>query len=144
MVTHLPGITRIGYVETKYLPTNIMYKSQAGIPVAIMTNVKPIKFFGMPQIEADMQFVNFGTIEEISIRFDSLDDIPLNRDIAFVVQDANNENFIIGSKEEHAVIHRQYDSSDTDGKATYTYKINHKSRKALIKVTHIWDNSPIC
>lgn len=138
MVTHLTGIKKIGFVDTRYLEPYIMFKAQAGIQVAVMTGAKEIKFFGLPEIQSDLKLVNFGTREATSIKFDSLDEIPLDKDIAFIVQDVNNDNFIIGTKENPAVVNRQYESSDPNGKATYKYTITNEDRISLIKIYHIW------
>lgn len=138
MVTHLSGIKRIGFIETKYLEPNIMLRAQAGIQVAVMASVKEIKFFGLPEIQSDLQLVNFGTREAISIKFDSLDNIPLDKYVAIIVQDVNNDNFIIGTKENPALINRQYESSDLNGKSTFKYTITNEDRISLIKIYHIW------
>ena len=95
----LPGIKFIGYVPAENLQREIMNKHLAGIPVGIFTDITPIAFCGVPTCEAVSTYNNNGRIEQTTLRFKTLDDLPTYRHIAFVVTDCNNRSYIIGQRE---------------------------------------------
>ena len=95
----LPGIKFIGYVPAENLQREIMYKHLAGLPVGIFTEVTPIAFVGVPTCEAVSTYNNNGRVEQATLRFRTLDDVPTNRHIAFVVTDCNNQSYVIGQHE---------------------------------------------
>ena len=95
----LPGIKFIGYVPAENLQREIMNKHLAGIPVGIFTDITPIAFCGAPTCEAVSTYNNNGRIEQTTLRFKTLDDLPTYRHIAFVVTDCNNQSYIIGQRE---------------------------------------------
>ena len=73
----LPGIKAIGYIPAERLQREIMYKHLAGIPVGIFTDVTPIAFVGVPTCEAVSTYNNNGRVEQTTLRFQTLDDVPL-------------------------------------------------------------------
>ena len=95
----LPGIQAIGYVPAENLQREIMYKHLAGLPVGIFTEVTPIAFVGVPTCEAVSTYNNNGRVEQATLRFKTLDDVPTNRHIAFVVTDCNGQSYVIGQHE---------------------------------------------
>ena len=78
----LPGIKAIGYIPAERLQREIMYKHLAGIPVGIFTDVTPIAFVGVPTCEAVSTYNNNGRVEQTTLRFQTLDDVPLYQHIA--------------------------------------------------------------
>ena len=65
----LPGIKSLGYVQGKNLQRQMMMKSLAGLPVAIMTDITPINFVGNPTCEAASDYDNGGRIEKTTLKF---------------------------------------------------------------------------
>lgn len=95
----LPGIKYIGYVPSDNLQREIMNKHLAGIPVGIFTDATPIAFCGVPTCEAVSTYNNNGRIEQTTLRFNTIDDLPTSRHVAFIVTDCNNQSYIIGQRE---------------------------------------------
>ncbi len=79
----------LGYVPAERLQREIMYKYLAGVPVGIFTEVTPIAFVGVPTCEAVSTYNNNGRVEQTTLRFKTLDDVPTNKHIAFVITDCN-------------------------------------------------------
>ena len=95
----LPGIKFIGYAPSELLQREIMNKHLAGLPVGIFTDITPITFCGVPTCEAVSTYNNNGRIEQVTLRFKTLDELPTNRHVAYVVTDCNNQSYIIGQRE---------------------------------------------
>ena len=95
----LPGIKFIGYVLADNLPREMMNKHLANLPVGIFTDITPIAFCGVPTCEAVSTYNNNGRIEQTTLRFKTLDDLPTYRHVAYVVTDCNNQSYIIGQRE---------------------------------------------
>lgn len=95
----LPGIKALGYVPAEKLQREIMYKHLAGLPVGIYTDITPIDFIGAPTCEAVSTYNNNGRVEQTTLRFQTLDDVPTNRHIAFVITDCNGQSYVIGQHE---------------------------------------------
>ena len=95
----LPGIKFIGYVLADNLQREMMNKHLANLPVGIFTDITPIAFCGVPTCEAVSTYNNNGRIEQTTLRFKTLDDLPTYRHMAYVVTDCNNQSYIIGQRE---------------------------------------------
>ncbi len=95
----LPGIKFIGYVLADNLQREMMNKHLANLPVGIFTDITPIAFCGVPTCEAVSTYNNNGRIEQTTLRFKTLDDLPIYRHVAYVVTDCNNQSYIIGQRE---------------------------------------------
>lgn len=95
----LPGIKFIGHVPADNLQREIMNKHLAGLPVGIFTDIAPVAFCGVPTCEAVSTYNNNGRIEQVTLRFKTLDTLPLNRHIAYIVTDCNGQSYIIGQRE---------------------------------------------
>ena len=133
----LPGIRFVGYVSAESLQREIMYKHLAGIPVGIFTDVTPIAFFGVPTCEAVSTYNNNGRIEQTTLRFQTLDVVPLNRHIAFIVTDCNNQSYVIGQHEKPRPIIKASGHTGTPGgdPAVRTYEVTLYAQKSLIPCT---------
>lgn len=81
------------------LQREIMYKHLAGLPVGIFTEVTPIAFVGVPTCEAVSTYNNNGRVEQATLRFKTLDEVPSNKHIAFVITDCNGQSYVIGQHE---------------------------------------------
>ncbi|MBQ1408198.1 MAG: hypothetical protein IIY87_00375 [Bacteroidales bacterium] len=99
----LPGIMFLGYVPAERLQREIMYKYLAGVPVGIFTDVTPINFVGVPTCEAVSSYNNNGRIEQATLRFKTLDELPTNSHIAFVIPTAADNPTLLGSMRNRAL-----------------------------------------
>ena len=133
----LPGIQALGYVPAERLQREIMYKHLAGIPVGIFTDVIPISFVGVPTCEAISTYNNNGRVEQTTLRFQTLDDVPEYQHIAFVVTDCNGQSYIIGQHEKPRPIIKVSGHTGTPGgdPAVRTVEVTLYAQKSLIPCT---------
>ena len=96
----LPGITRIAYCDCELLPPDIMLRALSGVPVGVYTTVKDIPLDGEATCEMETQFDNNSQVQKATLAFQTLDDVPSQRHIAFVIFTAQAETYIIGAKEQ--------------------------------------------
>ena len=135
MITQrLPGIKVLGFVQGKYLQRQMMHKSLAGLPVAIMTDITPINFVGNPTCEAASDYDNGGRIEKTTLKFVTNDLIQLQSDIAFVMTDTNDESFVIGTREKpHPIIRMKIFTGEPNGEpAVFSYEVTLYAQRSLI------------
>ena len=109
----LPGISFIGYVPAENLQREIMYKHLAGLPVGIFISITPIAFVGVPTCEAVSTYNKNGRVEQTTLRFNTLDEVPTNRHIAFVITDCNGQSYVIGQHEKPRPIIQTTSSTGT-------------------------------
>lgn len=133
----LPGIKAIGYVPAERLQREIMYKHLAGVPVGIFTDVTPIAFVGVPTCEAVSTYNNNGRVEQAILRFQTLDEVPLYRHIAFVITDCNGQSYIIGQREKpRPIIKESWHTGTPNGDpAVRSYEVTLYAQKSLIPCT---------
>lgn len=133
----LPGIKAIGYVPAERLQREIMYKHLAGVPVGIFTDVTPIAFVGVPTCEAVSTYNNNGRVEQAILRFQTLDEVPLYRHIAFVITDCNGQSYIIGQREKPRPIIKASGHTGTPNgdPAVRSYEVTLYAQKSLIPCT---------
>ena len=109
MITQsLPGITSLGYVPSDRLQRQIMQKALAGLPVGVFTDIAPINFVGVPTCVTQSDYDNNGRLEKASLKFVTNDNIPIYKDIAFVMTDSNGKSWLLGTKERPRPIIRMY------------------------------------
>lgn len=99
MKQSLPGIKRIAFVECSLLPANITYRAMAGVPVGIFTTVEDVCKIGEATCETEEQFDNNSQVEKATLTFFTLDELPTYRHLAFVIFTADDDTFVIGTKE---------------------------------------------
>lgn len=134
MKQSLPGIIHIGYADCQLLPKDITLKALANVPVGIYTTITDITLRGEAVCELETQFDNNTQVEKASLTFYSLDEVPAERHLAFVIFTANKVQYIIGSKELPPTVK----ASDTTGTpngdpAVKKYEVTYSARKALIR-----------
>lgn len=136
----LPGIKFIGFVLAERLQREIMLKHLAGLAVGVFTDVTPITFVGVPTCEAVSSYNNNGRLEQTTLRFNTLDDLPTNRHVAFVVTDCNNQSYVIGQNEKPRPIVKvtQNTGMPNDDPAVLSVEVTLYAQKSLIPcvVTH--------
>ncbi len=130
----IPGIKALGYVPAERLQREIMYKHLAGLPVGIFTEVMPIAFVGVPTCEAVSTYNNNGRVEQTTLRFKTLDDVPTNRHIAFVITDCNGQSYVIGQHEKPRPIIKTTSTTGTPGgdPAVCSVEVTLYAQKSLI------------
>lgn len=130
----LPGIKFIGHVPSVNLQREIMYKHLAGIPVGVFTDITPIAFCGVPTCGAESIYNNNGRIEQVTLRFKTLDALPLQRHVAYIVTDCNGQSYIIGQREKpRPIVKVTRDTGTPNGDpAVWTVEITLYAQKALI------------
>ena len=133
----LPGIKFIGYVLADNLQREMMNKHLANLPVGIFTDITPIAFCGVPTCEAVSTYNNNGRIEQTTLRFKTLDDLPTYRHVAYVVTDCNNQSYIIGQREKpRPIVKVTRDTGTPNGDPSVaTVEITLYAQKSLIPCT---------
>ena len=133
----LPGIKFIGYVLADNLQREMMNKHLANLPVGIFTDITPIAFCGAPTCEAVSTYNNNGRIEQTTLRFKTLDDLPTYRHVAYVVTDCNNQSYIIGQREKpRPIVKVTRDTGTPNGDPSVaTVEITLYAQKSLIPCT---------
>ena len=121
----LPGIAQIGYVECESLQPDVALKHSSGIPVGIFSEIVPVIFFGEPSCEATSEYDSNGRKVVTSLKFLSNDNIQLHKHLAFIITDASETSYLIGSRERPYPVIKSSANSGTassDSHAT-TYEV---------------------
>ena len=132
----LPGVRRIGWVNCSSLPRQVAMSAISGLPVALLTEINDITFFGQPESRNITEKENNGWVQSASLKFRSCDELPLDRHIAFVVTDVNGSNWLIGAYERPfpAVRYERVTGSPSGDPAGLSYEITHKALRTMIPV----------
>ncbi len=130
----LPGIQFVGYVPAELLQRQIMYKYLSGLKVGVFTDVKPIRFVGTPTCDAVSSYNNNGRIEQTTLRFSTLDELPIYKHVAYIVIDCNEQAYIIGQREKpRPIVKVSADTGTPDGDpALKTVEVILYAQKSLI------------
>lgn len=99
MNVSLPSITKIAYLPCSELAPDIAFRYKIKMPVAVYAGTTPVRFFGTPTCEAVSEYENKGRVEEATLTFSTLDELPTAYPVAFVVTTANNRSYLIGAME---------------------------------------------
>ena len=136
MKQSLPGIIAIYYLECSALSKNIEMKSLAGVPVAIYESMTSVCFSGNPTCITESEYDSHTESERTTLTFVSTSKIPVRHHLAFVVQDVNVHNYLIGHLEAPYPTIKRTGSlgTPTEEKAGYTYEVVLIGRKTMIKV----------
>ena len=131
----LPGIKYIGIVPAENLECNIMYMHIADIPVEISCTLTPIAFCGIPTCESVSTYNKNGRVEQTTLRFNTIDELPVNRHVAFVITDCNGHSYIIGQREKPHPIVKITRSTGTPGgdPAVLSVEVTLYAQKSLIQ-----------
>lgn len=131
----LPGIKFIACLPCRDVPANISMSAINNIPAVVNSDLLEITFFGSPECRCVTENINNGWTQKTNLKFHSSDQLPLSEPLAFVVTDANDDSFIIGSREEPFPIFNceRISGSESDEKAGFIYEISHVEIRSLIK-----------
>lgn len=132
----IPGIKYIGYTECKSLQANIALRSNACYKIGIFnSNITEIGFFGNPVCNCNTEVDANGRVSLINLEFSSVDNLPLYKNLAFIVIDANDIAYLIGTAEpSYPIVAIQkflgVPGGDTNVKK---YKVYHRSTCGLVE-----------
>lgn len=130
----IPGILNVWYVDTSYLPDDVIFKGVAGIHFSLGVQPISIPFIGEAVCEVDEQDDNNSQIQKVTLTFYTLRLLPTERDIAFVIRTIDDQLYLIGAKERpFPTVRMSATTGKTDGDAAIMkYEVNFSARKALI------------
>lgn len=132
----LPGIFKIGFLECSKLAPQLALKSIAGVPIAILTEITDVIFWGEATCEAVSDNDNNGKSEKTTLKFTTTQKIPDNCPLAFVIQCVNGQKFLVGAKERpYPIVKITNNTGTASGNASaYSVEITHSAVKSLLSV----------
>ncbi len=133
----LPGIKWIAWKRCEQLPSMIMLKAMAHVSFNIVSNWTVIELIGKAQIDVQETNDANSQIEQVSLSFRTLDDIPTHSNLAFIVKTVNGESYVIGQKEKPFPEIKVKKSSGSPGGSenVHDYEVTYTARKALIPLS---------
>lgn len=133
----LPGITAIRYIPCVSLPLNIELKALVGQPIGIYDTMTEVCFTGTPTCITESEYDNHAQTEKTILTFHSVQEVPIRRQLAFVITEAQDNSFVIGHAEAPFPTVKVTHSHGTpaEEKAGYTYEVKLIGRKTLIKLS---------
>lgn len=129
----LPGIKTIAYMASNLLPQELCMQSLAGMPIYVSADMFNVPFNGEPTCECTLTNASNGPSESVQFTFRANEVLPSEYHLAFLVIDANNDYYLIGTKEEHPLIERvrSFGTPESDP-STHTYTVSLTAPRALI------------
>ncbi len=136
MKQSLPGIIAIAYLECDKLSYNIEERSLAGLRVGVYEPTTKVCFSGMPTCITESEYDKHSQSERTTLTFQTVDDIPVRRNLAFIVTDVQEQSYIIGHAEDpFPTIKRSRNlGTPAEEKAVYTYEVTMIGRKSIIEM----------
>ena len=130
----LPGIKNLGYVLSERLQRQITSKSLVNLPVGVFTDITPINFVGNPACETQSDYDNNGRLEKSTLRFLTNDNIPIYKNIAFVMTDVNGQSWLLGTREKpRPIIRVTKNTGVPEGDpSAYSFEVTLYAHKALV------------
>lgn len=141
MKQSLPGITAIRYLECSKLPSNLEMKSLVGVPIGIYDIMTSVCFTGHPTCITESEYDQHAQSEKTVLTFQTTDELPVRRQLAFVVSDIQGRLYLIGHNEApYPTVKRTGQlGTPAEEKAGYTYEVTLIGRKTLIKLSQSVD-----
>ena len=130
---NLPGIKKIYPIEAASLPEQIEDKSVAGLEIVINSGLQEIQFFGDATCSVKQDYDNNEQVEEVELKFSTVDKMNTDAPLGFVVVDVNGDPFLIGTKEApYPVIKLERDTNEPSGSsAIWNVAVKHIGLKAI-------------
>ncbi len=137
MKQSLPGIIAISYIECKNLPADMELRTLSGLSVGIYEPVAEVAFIGTPTCITESAYDMKSQSERTTLTFQTTVDLPIRRNLAFVITDVQENNYVIGHAEDpFPTIKRNRNlGTPADNKAVYTYEVVLIGRKTLIETS---------
>lgn len=132
----IPGIKAIAWLRSDDLPRNIAMRAVAGAPLGeIDAQLTPVTFIGFPECQLSVQKIGAGFYESVSLKFDSLDILPIRENISLVVYDILGRRFLIGARE---APFPEFKSQCSFGKpggdpAVISYEVSHVALRSMLE-----------
>ena len=92
----LPGIRSIAYVKSESLSPDLAMMYRAGTPICVYAPRTSLSFVGTPTCEVETTNENKGQKQTVTLTFNTLDIVPEEFAIAFIVTDMNGQSYLIG------------------------------------------------
>ncbi len=109
----LPGLRRVGFVlAEEVLPAAPLYAA-AELPVPVLAKITPVELCGNAALEVVSERSNGAQLQKATLKFNSLQRIPVATPLAFVVVDNNGRKFLIGSNEPPKLALKASDNAGT-------------------------------
>lgn len=115
---------------------NIEFKSMVGVPVSIYQELTKVCFNGNPTCITESEYDRHAQSEKTVLTFQSVEELPINRNLAFIVSDVGGRHYIIGHFEDPFPTIKRTKNLGTpaEEKAGYTYEVTLIGRKAIVEV----------
>ena len=129
----LPGITNVWYILRDDLPSDVVYRSVAGISITLEVTPENIPLKGEAVCEVEQSYDNNSYIEKVKLTFQTLDDVPIYEHPAFVIKTVNDDIYLIGGKERpYPTVKMTSSTGLPDGDtAVCKYEVSFTAKKAL-------------
>lgn len=130
----LPGVRRIGYVDSRFLPKGVPLHGICNNPVPVLTAINWIPFFGDPDCRCHSEKEGGWYQDTATLKFSTSRYLPVGRTLGFIVEDVNGNTYIIGQQEPPfpKVICDKVLGTPSGDTACLLYDITHVSIKSLV------------
>lgn len=132
----MPGIIAVRWIKAAQLSSHLMEKYVAGLPIAIGTPGTELGLVDAASASSLASVENNGLVCKAELEFKTLDEVPRDEDIAWAVQDADENWWLIGTRERNYPTVEISTSAGTPGgdPAVSTVKVTHTAKIALLPV----------
>lgn len=132
----MPGIIAVRWIKAELLSSHLMEKFIAGLPIAIGTPGNELELVDAASASSLTSVENNGLVCKAELEFKTLDTVPREEDIAWAVQDADENWWLIGTRERNYPTVEISTSAGTPGgdPAVSTVKVTHTAKIALLPV----------
>ena len=130
----LPGIKSISFTKCDDLEADLIYQALVDLPITISTTETEISLKSIPTCELEESPDNNTQTQKAKLIFTTLQDLPTNTPLAFLIHTINDTNYILGVHERpFPSVKTITTTSKPDGEAAVKkYEITFTARKALI------------
>lgn len=135
LASRLPEIVELGYVPCRLLTPDMLLQSLTGQMVAISAPITTINIISQATYSWEGTIVNHARQEKGTLKFITLDSIPDDEPIAFVLTTAGRRQYLVGKREGRFPI---INYADTTGqragdRAARTYTVTYVAPKAALE-----------
>ncbi len=132
----MPGVIAVRWIKAANLSSHMLEKYIAGVPVALGTIGNELKLEDTASASGLNSVENNGLTSKAELEFKTMDEVPRDEDIAWAVQDADGNWWLIGTRERPFPVVEISQSTGTPGgdPAVATVKVTHSAKIALIPV----------
>ncbi len=131
----LPGITKIGTVETLNLERYITFKAMSKIQIQISQNdIVWLEIVGNATGEVEEKYDNNNMSESVKLDFKSTEMIAPFPRKAVVICTVEGDYFLVGADNKAAKINRKKSTGTPSDNAAYNYEVDFTAKKAIVKV----------